>query len=644
MTSEVCGPADGDIQSSQQVENDIDWLEAAAEAVPNRPPSPSISTSLYLPITGGETESFTTPLPSFLKPPPANLGKQDLEYLDRKGALQIPEPELRDALIECYVHYIHPCYPILDLGELEEAISGNSTRTISLSVFQAIMFAGSAWADRRLLRKLGYLSTWAARNAFYTKVRVSAGFLYNLAPMTNTSKLLYDTDYEQDRVCQLQTLVLLSLWWKAPNEQKDGWHWLGLAISLARTMGLHHDAAIKGVDAKTRALRRRLWWSCMIRDTFTSMSCNRVPRVSDADFTTAPLTLHDFEWYEQRDDSRRGIGQQSLDVQKQLGSICIQTAAICRIITGVLLAAYNETSTGKIDILYVNSNPDHGKSCIGPTHLRDIEEAFRAWQINQSPNTSHSSPIPLPLSRHEQAPLLHRALLAILYYAGLILLHRQRDPNTPHNDTPRDLVRDAARQVNKIIMDMFVVDLMKDMSPTVITLLFPVSMSHISDMRSQDLSLRREGAQRLEECKQALRELADSHIAAEWAVNFLKHAESKIKAQFHVEKALYTATNVQRPSTPEVTSYRNDSTYIRRQDHSNVRNSTQNPSATSPSGEDASRAHMQPAQGSFVSDFGDSLATDNNFDWIDLPDLPDTWFGFPEAQWVSPSMEQLDWA
>lgn len=130
------------------------------------------------------------------------------------------------------------------------------------------------------------------------------------------------------------------------------------------------------------------------------------------------------------------------------------------------------------------------------------------------------SPISVLSSRHEQAPLVHRALLSLLYYTGLIMIHRQRDPSSPAEESPRSLVREAASQVNKIIIDMYAVDLMKDMPPTVISLLFPTSMSHILDIKSRDALIRQNGAQKLEECKQALRELVDGHFAAEWAVNF----------------------------------------------------------------------------------------------------------------------------
>lgn len=451
--------------------------------------------------------------------------------------------------------------------------------------------------------------------------------------------MLYDTDYEQDQTCQVQTLILLSLWWRGPNEPKDGWHWLGLAISLGRTIGLHQDASSKALDPKTRALRRCLWWSCTIRDTFASFSSNRVPRISDKDFAVPPLTFEDFQRLEQRDTytGRRGIGSQSLPLQKQMAAICIHTAAICRIITRVLLAAYHETSTGNIDILYFDSTPDQGRSYVDPITLKAIEEAFQAWKTNLPSDVGHASPVFAPSACHQQALYVHRALLSILYHVGLIMIHRQRDSSLPPNENPRTLVREAARRVNKIIMDMYAVDLMKDLPPTVISCLFPVSISHILDMRSKDPVLRREGTQRLEECKQALRELADGHLSAEWAVNFLTFVGSKDKARPGPTKARPTIM-ADAPALSNAEEGVEPSQNVNRQtqDRDDGSMSTQCPPTTFLGSEHTSKACTPSVQPGFGFNLPESTGIDDPADWLISSNM---WFGFPEAQWDGPGIE-----
>jgi hypothetical protein len=91
------------------------------------------------------------------------------------------------------------------------------------------------------------------------------------------------------------------------------------------------------------------------------------------------------------------------------------------------------------------------------------------------------------------------------------------------------MIRYAAAQVNRVVMDLYQADLVRHLHATGISCLIPVSISHINDLNCGDASIRREGAQRLEECKQVLRELADTHIVAEWAINFLSFAASQAR-------------------------------------------------------------------------------------------------------------------
>ncbi|OQV08483.1 Fungal specific transcription factor domain-containing protein [Cladophialophora immunda] len=390
------------------------------------------------------------------------------------------------------------------------------------------MFAGASWVDIKLLRRRGFLTRKAARMTFYLRTR-----------------LLYDLDYEKDPMCNIQTLILLSLWWEGPPQYKDGWHWLGIALSLARAIGLHQDINNQYLKPKARALRRRLWWSCTIRDTCASMATNRVPRIRDSDFRVAPLTLDDFEINVHPRPDHHNMRAKSLYFQRQQASICIQTASICRIITRVLLKAYHETSTGNIDILYFHPIPKQRKTHIEPRELRDIEDDFRQWLENAPSEVLHPGPMPSRSDTHERALFVHRALLSILYHTGFVLIHRQRTlpsnghvPDEPNKSplaegTPRAIVREAALQVNKIIMDAYAADVMKEMPPTVISCLFPISVSHITDMKSEDPMVRYEGRQRLEECRQALRELVDGHLSAEWAVNFLSYVESRLNPVQH---------------------------------------------------------------------------------------------------------------
>jgi hypothetical protein len=68
--------------------------------------------------------------------------------------------------------------PLLDLYEFLMIVeSGNGTLgRISLILYQAVMFAGSAFCDMEHLHNAGYSSRKQARKDFFQKTRVSGYF------------------------------------------------------------------------------------------------------------------------------------------------------------------------------------------------------------------------------------------------------------------------------------------------------------------------------------------------------------------------------------------------------------------------------------------------------------------------------------
>lgn len=91
-------------------------------------------------------ESRAPGLPQFIKPTPPRIPVEDLEFLAKKGALQLPDENLRNELLKAYFKFVHPFMPLLDRKEFMEIMMGvdPSRKKIGLLLFQAVMFAGSA--------------------------------------------------------------------------------------------------------------------------------------------------------------------------------------------------------------------------------------------------------------------------------------------------------------------------------------------------------------------------------------------------------------------------------------------------------------------------------------------------------------------
>ncbi|KAF3342962.1 Tip elongation aberrant protein 1 [Verticillium dahliae VDG2] len=216
----------------------------------------------------------------------SRVSAEDYSYLKQKGSFSLPKRDVLEDLLECYFDYIHPTMPFIDETEFWEIYHGRdadgqpsppSHRTrISWLIFQAMLFAATTCASPELLRRAGYTSRMVARREAFFKVRT-----------------LYSLDIERDNMVLLQTFLLMSYWRGDAGEDKDAWHWSGLALSKAAGLGLHLQTSTP-LTRRQETLRRRCWWSCVLRDRLVALSEQRPPRIQLDEFDVPLLTLADY--------------------------------------------------------------------------------------------------------------------------------------------------------------------------------------------------------------------------------------------------------------------------------------------------------------------------------------------------------------
>lgn len=122
-----------------------------------------------------EIPDAASQLPAFVRPLPAKIAPEDVQYLVIKGALTLPDIPLQNALLQCYIEYVYPYMPLIDLHNFLSVVDrrdGVNGQT-SLLLYQSIMFSAVAFVDMKHLREAGYSSRKAARKAFFQKTRVS---------------------------------------------------------------------------------------------------------------------------------------------------------------------------------------------------------------------------------------------------------------------------------------------------------------------------------------------------------------------------------------------------------------------------------------------------------------------------------------
>jgi hypothetical protein len=124
-------------------------------------------------------------LPAFIHPIPTKIGRDEVRFLDAKGALTLPNPSFQNALLKAYVEFVHPYMPILELNDFLDTIysADGVFGQVSLLLYQSVMFVASTYVDDKYLKQAGYPNRRTARKTFFHRVRVSSSSAYRKLPL-----------------------------------------------------------------------------------------------------------------------------------------------------------------------------------------------------------------------------------------------------------------------------------------------------------------------------------------------------------------------------------------------------------------------------------------------------------------------------
>ncbi|KAJ2982093.1 hypothetical protein NQ176_g1617 [Zarea fungicola] len=466
-------------------------------------------------------------LPSFLFPPyimsiEDRLNQETLNYLERKGALTLPPENLRNEFLRCYAEFIHPLSPILDLNDIINTIDGNyEGRAISLLLFQAIMFAGSAGADIRLLKAAGYETHRHARAELFLKVR-----------------LLFDCDAEADSLAVIQSVLLMTYWFGSPSDGKDCYHWMGIAISISQREGLHRDPyKSKSMNQSTKRLRKRLWWSIYMRDKIIALFMRRPTIAKDDDFDVSMLEMDDFNCL----NFSTGLSRIptwcklvcSAEKQCTAAILCIEMTKLCTILSKVLSVQYL-FSEG----IFPNANgcPNDTRNAerIADATLSQVNicnELLRAWRASLPACAVFCTELRQNKRPKDQSVIINTSLLHLMYFATLSALHRQLVfhakrrvhgfPLSTQGVESRNIATWASRKIAIIVTSLYNSDLVQYLPGTSVVILLPAMVTHLLDMALRDETARKDSRQYFYQCVLAMLRLRSIYVAADFSISFI---------------------------------------------------------------------------------------------------------------------------
>lgn len=194
--------------------------------------------------------------------------------LNLYGAFELPPRAVSDELVRLYFQLVHPAYPVFDRTEFIALYRQNK---MSLLALHTIYFLTLTVCSENIITAAGFTDRFTARRAVYLR-----------------AKALYDTGYEKNKITVVAVLFLFGFWWEGPEDQKDSWHWLSAAVSLAQTLGMHRSTIHSGMHHRQRSMLKRIWWSIYIRDRHAAAALGRPCRIQDEDCDVEMLTVDDF--------------------------------------------------------------------------------------------------------------------------------------------------------------------------------------------------------------------------------------------------------------------------------------------------------------------------------------------------------------
>jgi hypothetical protein len=335
----------------------------------------------------------------------------------------------------------------------------------------------------------------------------------------------------------------MTYWYETPDDQKDTWHWMGVAISLAHTIGLHRNPENSNMEPNKKKLWKRIWWSCFMRDRLVALGMRRPTRIKDEDYDVPMLTEDDFE-IAPLSDSITIIPTdctliRDVDAQRELAHMCIAKAKLCLCISHVLGAQYSVLV--RCQGMQGQEGSTRSSVMLFPKKLDQTDEVERCddeltqW-VNELPACCQYTN-EMGVGNSAAPVFVQRALLHMVYFTTLSALHRpqvlpsaaisQPEGSRELQDSSRKKVREASREITRVSQDLHARGLERYLPTTGVTVLLPAIIIHLLDIKSCNDDARQAAMDGFCQCMLVLEKLRDNYASADFATQFLEAAIRK---------------------------------------------------------------------------------------------------------------------
>ena len=428
------------------------------------------------------------------------------DFLRRQGAFIIPPLRICEELFRVYFKFVHPHYPIIDRLDFASQYADLASPS-SYLLLQAVLFMASGHCDVSLLQDAGFSSRYDARSILFKR-----------------AKTLYDADFEYEKVTIVQSLFLMSFWWNGPTDQKDTWHWLGNAISLAVTIGMHRSARLSDMNLKDQRLWKKIWWTLFTEDKHAAAALGRPVHIHFTECDVEALEEEDFDEEPVPNTDIFGI-QNNVDV-----SYVIALSKLSPIVERILensFNASNQTNQAGVDALESCSNLLNEWKAQLPEELHLEHSGECLWtsmlHIAHRYVCYHSSRLHIKKTDFDNGNSWFE-----------ILAHRsapKEELSMPPRISPHKLAHDAANRMIRIVEDLLSSACVLHCPIHIVPALFAAMGMHAVNICSGNSVLEQLGYVKVRLCMIALRELSSTWPVSGWILLLFSKIVRRIRNQ-----------------------------------------------------------------------------------------------------------------
>ncbi|CAG8241342.1 unnamed protein product [Penicillium salamii] len=191
----------------------------------------------------------------------SSLPGEDTSFLASEGCFDLPNSAAMDEFLQQYFTRVHPLVPVIDEVEFWTLYRKKAPTdyTISLFVLQSMLFASSSFVSKMTLKQCGFADRRDARRKLY-----------------NRAKLLFELGTEKKFHAKSQGAVMLTHYTSA-DDPRCGSLWVSIAIENAMLIGTQLSSPLEDISIP---LKKRLWWSILLRDRSLCIGLRRQPQVT----------------------------------------------------------------------------------------------------------------------------------------------------------------------------------------------------------------------------------------------------------------------------------------------------------------------------------------------------------------------------